>query len=138
MKTREREHCLVHICAVTQDVLTCTTVTLQSALMFLFKNRYLRIKRQNQTYFVTCNPDDTFGYLKEQVALANNGEYEAKQMRMILPKDSTILNDDDKISSREEIKSESELYVVFAISDGEFEPVQVVVEDPTAAAAATD
>lgn len=67
--------------------------------------------------------------------MANNGEYEAKQMRMILPKDSTILNDDDKISSREEIKSESELYVVFAISDGEFEPVQVVVEDPTAAAA---
>ena len=132
MKTRE--HCLVHV----YNTRCSNMYDCHSAICFdvsLLKIRYLRIKRQNQTYFVTCNPDDTFGYLKEQVALANNGEYEAKQMRMILPKDSTILNDDDKISSREEIKSESELYVVFAISDGEFEPVQVVVEDPTAAAA---
>lgn len=71
-----------------------------------------------------CQPaEDTFGFLKQQVALANK-EYKASQMRLLL--NNTILNDDDKIEKYEdEIKNESELHVVFQISDGEWEAVTI-------------
>jgi hypothetical protein len=94
-------------------------------------NRYLRIKRENQTFFVMCSPSHTIKYLKDQVALATKHEYETDQMRLLLPIDSTILNDDDKLEThQDQIKNESELYLVLKISDDEWEPVKVV-EDPT-------
>lgn len=93
---------------------------------------YVRIKRQNQTYFVMCTPGDTIGYLKEQVALATKEEYKAGQMRMILPKDNTVLEDEDKLEKHEgEITNETELHVVFQISEGEWE--SVYIEDTQAA-----
>ena len=47
-------------------------------------------------------------------------------MRIIRPKDNTPLdNDDEKLSKHEELKNESELYVVFQISDDEWEGVHV-------------
>ena len=53
-------------------------------------------------------------------------------MRIIKPKDNLPLEDDDeKISKYEELKNESELYVVFQISDEEWEGVHV--EDTDAA-----
>jgi hypothetical protein len=93
---------------------------------FSIPNRYVRIKRQNQTYFVMCNPDDTVGFLKQQVALAAKDEWKPEQMRMILPKGNTVLKDSDTLKQHEdEIKSESELYVVFQISQGEWESVNI-------------
>ena len=47
-------------------------------------------------------------------------------MRIIQPKDNVPLEDDEeKISKYEEIKNESELYVVFQISDDEWEGVHI-------------
>ena len=47
-------------------------------------------------------------------------------MRMILPKGSIALEDDDKISKHEEeLKNESELYVVFQLGDGVWEQVSI-------------
>eukprot|EP00536_Pseudo-nitzschia_multiseries_P008651 jgi/Psemu1/319443/estExt_fgenesh1_pm.C_2230001 len=87
---------------------------------------YLRIKRLNQTYFIMCNEDDTVGYLKEQVSLATKRETKAEHMRIIQPKDNLPLDDDsEKISKYEGLKNESELYVVFQISDDEWEGVHV-------------
>ena len=79
-----------------------------------------------------CNEDDTVGYLKEQISLATKKETKAEHMRIIKPKDNLPLEDDDeKISKYEELKNESELYVVFQISDEEWEGVHV--EDTDAA-----
>jgi hypothetical protein len=79
-----------------------------------------------------CSPDDTIGYLKEQVSLATKKEVKPEHMRIINAKDDQPLEDDaDKISKHEELKNESELYVVFQISDGEWESVHV--EDTEAA-----
>lgn len=105
--------------------------------------RYLRIKRHNQTYFIMCQPTDTVGYLKEQVALANK-EVQADQLRLILPTTATsptptILQDDSATLSKysDTIVNESELHVVFQISETEWEAVNIQdVENPTAAAAA--
>lgn len=95
-------------------------------------SRYLRVKRLNQTYFIMCNEDDTVGYLKEQISLATKQETKAEHMRIINPKDKTPLdNDSEKLSKYEELKSESELYVVFQISEDEWEGVHV--EDTDAA-----
>ena len=88
--------------------------------------RYLRVKRLNQTYFVMCNEDDTVGHLKEPISLATKNETKADHMRIIMPKDKKPLDDDsEKLSKFEELKNESELYVVFQISDGEWEGVHV-------------
>mmetsp|Transcript_19359 Transcript_19359/g.39801 ORF Transcript_19359/g.39801 Transcript_19359/m.39801 type:complete len:106 (+) Transcript_19359:162-479(+) len=93
---------------------------------------YLRVKRLNQTYFVMCNEDDTVGHLKEQISLATKNETKADHMRIIMPKDKKPLEDDsEKLSKFEELKNESELYVVFQISDDEWEGVHV--EDTDAA-----
>lgn len=72
-----------------------------------------------------CKPDDTVGYLKQQVALANKKEWKAEQMRVILPKGNTVLEDSDKLEEHEEIKNETELYVVFQISEQEWESVSI-------------
>jgi hypothetical protein len=64
--------------------------------------------------------------------MATKNEYKAEQMRMILPKDNSILEDSDKLEKHEDqIKNESELYVVFQISEGEWESVHI--EDTQAA-----
>jgi len=87
---------------------------------------YLRIRRLNQTYFVMCNGDDTVGYLKEQISLATKKETKPEHMRLINAKDNQPLEDDtEKLSKHEDLKNESELYVVFQISEKEWEDVNV-------------
>ena len=83
------------------------------------------MKQENQVYFVMCKPDDTVGYLKQQLVLANKKEWKAEQMRVILPKGNTVLEDSVKLEEHEEIKNESELYVVFQISEQEWESVNI-------------
>eukprot|EP00980_Cylindrotheca_fusiformis_P014553 scaffold3924_cov109-Cylindrotheca_fusiformis.AAC.2 len=92
---------------------------------------YLRIKRRNQTFFIMCEPNHTIQYLKEQISLATKQEFQPSQMRLLLPKDDSVLNDDEKLE-KIEIKSEAELYLVLNVSDNEWEPVDVV-GDPTVA-----
>ena len=72
-----------------------------------------------------CKPDDTVGDLKQQVALANKKEWKAEQMRVILPKGNIVLEDSVKLEEHEEIKNETELYVVFQISEQEWESVNI-------------
>lgn len=79
-----------------------------------------------------CSEDDTVGYLKEQISLATKQETKAEHMKIIMPKDNKPLDDDsEKLSKYEELKSESELYVVFQISGDQWEGVHV--EDTDAA-----
>ncbi|KAG7337572.1 hypothetical protein IV203_019827 [Nitzschia inconspicua] len=86
----------------------------------------LCIRRLNQAYFVKCTPNDTVGYLKQQVSLATKKEILPEHMRIINAKDRQPLDDDDeKLSKYEELKNDAELYVVFQISDGEWEAVHV-------------
>ena len=79
-----------------------------------------------------CSGDDSIGYLKEQISLATKNEINASHMRLINAKDNKPFEDDSEtISQHENLKNESELYVVFQISDGEWEGVHV--EDTAAA-----
>jgi hypothetical protein len=79
-----------------------------------------------------CQESDTIGHLKEQILLANKKEIKADHMRLINPKDNQPFEDDsDKILQHEDLKDDSELYVIFQISDGEWESVHV--EDTAAA-----
>jgi hypothetical protein len=97
--------------------------------VFLFEqqyDRYLRIRRLKQTYFIKCTPDDTIGYLKEQISLATKKEVKPDHMRIIQAKDHQPLDDDgETLSKHEHLKNGSELYVVFQISDEEWEAVYV-------------
>mmetsp|Transcript_29205 Transcript_29205/g.70453 ORF Transcript_29205/g.70453 Transcript_29205/m.70453 type:complete len:103 (+) Transcript_29205:76-384(+) len=92
--------------------------------MFNGNTMYLRIKRHSQTFFITCNPDHTIKYVKEQIALATKDELKADQMRLLLPKKGTVLTDDATIQTLE-IKSDTVLHMVSKISDNEWEPVDV-------------
>jgi hypothetical protein len=93
---------------------------------FPFNNRYLRIRRLKQTYFIKCTSDDTIGYLKEQISLATKKEVKPDHMRIIQAKDHKPLDDDmEAISNHEELNNGAELHVVFQISDAEWEAVHV-------------
>ena len=64
--------------------------------------------------------------MKQQVALALKDEWKPEQMRIILPKGNLVLEDSATMKQHEdEIKNESELYVVFQISQGEWESVHI-------------
>lgn len=79
-----------------------------------------------------CDPSDSIKYLKDQVSLATKNELQSDHMRLILPKDSMVLNDDDTLETQEDIQNESELYLVLQVADNEWEPVEVA-EDPAVA-----
>ena len=112
--------CKYLTCPVLSFSILSATATATAAI------RYLRIKRLNQTYFVLCQEDDTIGYLKEQISIATKHTTKAEYMRIIQPIDNVPFEDDEeKISKYEEIKNESELYVVFQISDEEWEGVHI-------------
>ena len=73
-----------------------------------------------------CTPDNTVDYLKQQVALAAKQEWKPEQMRIISPKNNTVLEDSNLLKQFEDtIKNDSELYVVFQISEGEWESVHI-------------
>lgn len=79
-----------------------------------------------------CQKKDTVLYLKEQIALATKNEYKTSQIRIILPAagasaTAAVLNDEDTLEKYDDtIKSDSELHVVFQISEGEWESVHVI------------
>ena len=76
---------------------------------------------------MTCNPDHTIQYIKEQVAAATKGELKADQLRVLLPnkkKGPTILKDED-VLQKLEVKSDTVLHMVQKISDNEWEPVDI-------------
>ena len=82
-----------------------------------------------------CQPEDTVGYLKKHISLALKNEWKPDQMRLIIPKENKVLdNDDDKLKQYEDlgIKNEAELYVVFQISENVWETVTVQVDESTA------
>ena len=82
-----------------------------------------------------CRPEDTVGYLKKEISLAVKNEWKPDQMRLIIPKENKVLdNDDDKLKQYEDlgIKNEAELYVVFQISENVWESVTVQVDESTA------
>src|SRR5690349_4183103 len=95
--------------------------------MYLF--RYVRIRRQNQTYFVVSSPKDTIQTLKEQVAIAAKDEWKAEQMRMIHPATHDVLQDTDTLESLE-IRNEDILHVVFQIGEGVWESVHIDSTEP--------
>lgn len=114
----------------------------QTFHLFFFLKRYVRVKRQNQTFFISCSPEDKILAIKQHIAVALQGRSEkddgvtADQMRLLLPAPkSTVLEDDRAISEYEEIENDVELHVVFQISENQWE--HVAVDSTTEAAPAT-
>jgi len=61
--------------------------------------------------------------VKEQVALATKESWKTDQMRLIVPKNNQVLKDDEPLAKHTE--NDSELHVVFQISENEWESVDV-------------
>ena len=50
-------------------------------------NRYIRVKRRNQTFFIHTSPSDSFAYIKEEICKALGGEdnsIDTKSMRLYI------------------------------------------------------
>jgi hypothetical protein len=72
-----------------------------------------------------CQPTESISFLKSQVEVAlkdRDDETDASSMRIVDPS-GKVLADDDTLQS---LANEAELHVVFAIADGEWEPVDLV------------
>lgn len=71
-------------------------------------------------------PTDTVRSLKEQVAIAAKKEdFQADQMRLIVPTDNSVLEDATELRACEGVKNDCELHLVLQIADNEWESVQV-------------
>lgn len=96
--------------------------------------RYIRIKRQNQTFCFHCSPSETVQDLKEKVVVAANqhcGGDEANKISASLLQIcqstegfSSKLDDSTGVADLPDV-----LYVVLKVSDDEWEPVDVESTD---------
>jgi hypothetical protein len=92
---------------------------------------YVRIRRKNQSFFIMCVPTQTVLSLKYQVAQClqeqqhEDAPSSARQLQ-IQTVDRKVLQDDDSLAN---LVNEQELYVCFHISDGEWEPVDIVSKE---------
>ena len=70
-----------------------------------------------------CAPSQTTLHLKEQVAMCLPDMVSEASTLQIETKDGTIMSDEESLES---LKNDEELYVCLPISDGEWEPVDIV------------
>jgi len=108
--------------------------------IYYYTCRYVRVKRQNQTFFIPCLPDDKIQKIKSNIVVALKGSerdsgVQADQMRLLLP-NSTVLEDDQTLNHYE-IKNDDVLHVVFQITENQWEAVCVDSTDISSTAAAT-
>ena len=114
---------------------------------FLSSDRYLRIKRHNQTFCFLCEAGDTVYSVKERVVAAANqhcGNDEGNQISAdllrLLTTTSTghngshlpqVLDDDDTLAGCESLKRDGNdiLHVVLKVADDEWESVDVMSTD---------
>jgi Ubiquitin family len=88
----------------------------------------VRVKRQNQTFFIPCSADGTISAIKENIAIALNFSDKddgvtAKHMRLLLPttKSHPTVLDDNQTLTHYDIKNDAVLHVVFQISENTWE-----------------
>ena len=99
----------------------------------------MRVKRQNQTFFIPCAPDDKIIKIKKHITLAlkasekDDGVTE-DHMKLLLPAPKSTVLEDAQDLGHYEIKNDAELNVVFQISENVWETVAVDSTDVTAAA----
>mmetsp|Transcript_14482 Transcript_14482/g.17159 ORF Transcript_14482/g.17159 Transcript_14482/m.17159 type:complete len:111 (+) Transcript_14482:120-452(+) len=73
----------------------------------------IRLKRLNQTFFISTTPSKTIYTIKEEVAKALSGEVSPRKMRIFLSKTSAPLPDSGALSDHASIQNDSTLYIVF-------------------------
>ncbi|CAB9519907.1 expressed unknown protein [Seminavis robusta] len=101
---------------------------------------YVRVKRQNQTYFIPCAPDDKIRVVKEKIEQAlkvseKDDGVTADHMRLLMPPPKSTVLEDDQALTHYEIKNDTELHVVFQISENLWETVAVESMDIASSAA---
>jgi hypothetical protein len=100
-------------------------------------NRYIRVKRKNQTFCLLCAAQDTFGTVKTRLATAFQ-QHDADNsssnsgMRLQLPSSGadaapTVLDDDAIVGSQ--LKEDAVVHLVLAMSDSEWEAVDIEFTD---------
>jgi hypothetical protein len=87
---------------------------------------YVRVRRNNQSFFIMCSPSQTALYIKEQVAMCLDRTSEAASSLQIQTKEGTVMEDDDSL---DQLRNEDELYVCLPIADGEWEAVDIVLTE---------
>jgi hypothetical protein len=118
--------------------------TLTHTYLLFNVNRYIRVKRKNQTFCLLCAADDTFGTVKTRLASAfqqhdPDNSSSNSGMRLQLPSTdpaeaaAKILEDDVVVGS--ELKEDAVVHLVLAVSDSEWETVDIEFTDIQDAAA---
>jgi hypothetical protein len=97
--------------------------------------RYIRVKRRKQTFCLLCPANDTVQTVKQKLASAlqqhgpdSSDSPDESSMRLQLPgSDATVLEDDSILGN--ELKDDAVVYLVLAVSDTEWEPVDIEVTE---------
>lgn len=90
----------------------------------------MRVKRQNQTFFVPCTEKTDVRTIKSNIVAAlkgseKDGSVTEDNMRLLLPEPKSTVLDDGKDLAHYEIQNDAELNVVFQISENQWEQVCV-------------
>lgn len=75
-------------------------------------NRYVRCKRQSQTFFVFVDKTDTVFYVKERISAALSGEVSPRKMRLFLTEKGSDPLPDSATMADHEVSNDGCLYVV--------------------------
>ena len=102
--------------------------------------RYVRVKRQNQTFFIPCAAEDKILTVKEKIEQAlkvseKDDGVTSEHMRLLLPPPKSTVLEDDESLNHYEIKNDMELHVVFQISENLWETVAVESMDVASSSA---
>ena len=104
--------------------------------------RYVRVKRQKQTFFVPCTEKSDIRSIKSSIVAAlknsdKDGDVTEDNMRLLLPAPKSTVLEDGKDLAQYEIKNDEVLNVVFQISENQWEQVYVEPTDAGASNAAS-
>jgi hypothetical protein len=91
-------------------------------------NRYIRVKRRNHTFCLLCSAEDTFQIVKQKLAsaLQQHDPDNSNNSNMRLQtsgSDVNVLEDDAVVGN--ELKDDAVVHLVLALSDSEWEPVDI-------------
>lgn len=79
-------------------------------IVLFFKTRYLRIKRKNQTFFITTSPNQSISSIKRSLADALMDVVSIEEMNILKPPNVTLAV--ESLVGENELKEDDVLFLV--------------------------
>lgn len=114
--------------SINDTVTTCTRTILSLECLHLHQHRCVRIKRRNQTFFITTTNSSRISSVKSQISEALSRETIPENMKLFLSKDGTReLPDIASVADHESsIRDDCVLYLVFREGGNSWESIDVM------------